>query len=144
MTTKQSIYKALKTFKRHAATATECYMYSHESDMLMISFDDKVTEFEVKVSKSDFYADFTKEGKHKKLTLGTLEDDTPNQFYYVCPDGMIDPDSVPEYAGLLYLKVYGTQKSIKEVKKAHELHNKPVPNHFWKELYLKQQARKKL
>ena len=48
----------------------------------------------------------------------------PNFFYYAVPEGMIQPDEVPEYAGLIYIKkeyMYESQ-SFYIVKKAPQLH----------------------
>ena len=48
----------------------------------------------------------------------------PNFFYYAVPEGMIQPDEVPEYAGLIYIKkeyMYESQ-SFSIVKKAPQLH----------------------
>ena len=50
-------------------------------------------------------------GRKKKL---------PNYFFYAVPEGMIDEDEVPPYAGLVYVNQYG---SITTVKKAPQLHD---------------------
>lgn len=44
----------------------------------------------------------------------------PNFFYYAVPEGMIQPDEVPEYAGLVY--VPEGSNSLRIVKKAPQLH----------------------
>lgn len=44
----------------------------------------------------------------------------PNFFYYAVPEGMIRPDEVPEYAGLVY--VPETLGSLRIVRKAPQLH----------------------
>lgn len=44
----------------------------------------------------------------------------PNFFYYAVPEGMIRPDEVPEYAGLVY--VPETSGSLRIVRKAPQLH----------------------
>lgn len=48
----------------------------------------------------------------------------PNFFYYAVPDGMIKPDEVPEYAGLIYIKqeCQFSYQSFAIVKKAPQLH----------------------
>ena len=46
----------------------------------------------------------------------------PNFFYYAVPDGMIKPDEVPEYAGLIYIKQEYQYNCFSIVKKAPQLH----------------------
>jgi hypothetical protein len=77
-----------------------------ECDVFRITEADFVVEYEIKVSKTDFYADFKKEGrndctKHNNLKKG-IGDYCPNRFFFVVPEGLITIDEVPEYAGLLY------------------------------------------
>lgn len=44
----------------------------------------------------------------------------PNQLYFACPDGLIKPEEVPEYAGLLYLQ----NGYIEMIKKAPYIHKR--------------------
>ncbi len=138
--TTRTIHKRLKTLRTHVGYAENVFLYSHESDVIMVDYQDRVTEYEVKVSRSDYNADFKKTEKHMKFK--TLHDvsDIPNEFYYVCPDGMITEDQIPEYAGLIYAR--GTY--LVQIKRASPLHNEKMPSEFWKELYLKMMAKKKL
>jgi len=77
------------------------YVFGWESDILFLSKSGYWTEIEIKVSRSDFKADLkNKVGKHWLLS----DPDNklkPNQFFYAAPRGLIHPDEVPEYAGLL-------------------------------------------
>lgn len=43
----------------------------------------------------------------------------PNQIYYACPEGLIKPEEVPDYAGLLYMSHY-----ITVIKKAPYIHKR--------------------
>lgn len=43
----------------------------------------------------------------------------PNQLYYACPEGLIKPEEVPEYAGLIYISHYA-----KVIKKAPYIHKR--------------------
>lgn len=54
-----------------------------------------------------------------------------NRFSFVVPDGLVGPDEVPEYAGLIYVSRSG---HTKEVKKAPLLHKKKhdLKQHFMK------------
>lgn len=88
-------------------------VYKWESDSLLVTKSGYAYEFEIKISVSDFKNDFkhkkTKhlflEGKGMKDALGTEYDDRwrPNYFYYAVPEGLISPDEVPDYAGLVYI-----------------------------------------
>lgn len=110
------------------------FVFEWESDKLIITRSGYAYEFEVKISKSDFKADFKKEDKHTILegkkeflpsydkVLGIwkgLQADNyrtsrfkkPNYFYYAVPEGLIDVNDVPEYAGLIYVLPDGEKKS---------------------------------
>lgn len=78
------------------------YIYYWESDLILVSKAGYAYEFEIKISKSDFNADFKKTKRHKDMN--NPQKDGPNYFYYVCPEGVIDPNDVPKYAGLIYVK----------------------------------------
>ncbi len=102
------------------------YVFSWESDKLIETRSGLIYEFEIKISKSDFKNDFKKKNKHVILegkethipTFDGLEPKykeryeknylvshfkKPNYFYYAVPEGMIDKEDVPEYAGLIYV-----------------------------------------
>jgi hypothetical protein len=94
-----------------------------ECDVFRVNEKSFVYEYEVKISRSDFFADFKKETKHKKLKLG-VEDFCPNRFFYVVPEGLVKKDEVPEYAGLIYYN-----DSFQIVKHAKLLHKKQFDNY---------------
>lgn len=79
------------------------YVYSWESDFLVITKSWYAYEIEVKISVSDFKNDFKKSKKHKYISSGNAKF-VPNYFYYAVPEGMISVDDVPPYAGLIYIK----------------------------------------
>ena len=131
------------------------YVFFWESDKLLETKTGYIYEFEIKISRSDFKADFKKkekhliiEGKEKympsfqnyygrfKSQCPTIEDwekmceerypyhltkyyKRPNYFYYAVPEGMINKDDVPEYAGLIHI---GEEYGFKIIKKAPCLH----------------------
>lgn len=76
------------------------YHYDWESDLLYVSKDGYLTEYEIKLSHSDFVADMKKKKKHTRLN-GTV--DCPKYFYYVCPENIIALSEIPQYAGLIYV-----------------------------------------
>ena len=100
-------------------------------------------EYEIKVSRSDFLADFKKTRKHSILQglnktnphkwsypVGKVDTEDVlqerdgsvgrcNYFYYVCKEGLIKEAEVPDYAGLIW--IVGDDIEIK--KKAPKLHS---------------------
>jgi hypothetical protein len=145
----QIIKQLNKHFANHDYRLQNVFIYSWESDFFCMSSSGYTIEVEVKISKSDFKADFKKRLKHKYLAsatkglvavnMGSMQNlsmvefkipNTPNKFYYCCPEGLISKDDIPEYAGLLYLKDEKVNEnyysSIVEIKPAKFLHkNKP-------------------
>lgn len=73
----------------------------HEADLVYLTKSGYSTEFEIKISRSDFFND-------KNKTCGNLtkaeflqEGKSTNYFYYVVPKGLVRLEEVPEYAGLI-------------------------------------------
>ena len=77
-----------------------------------------VVDVENKVSRGDFMRDIRKR-KHRMIKRGTYP---ANFFYYACPEGLINPEEVPEYAGLLWAYDNGT---VRRKKPAKRLQRKP-------------------
>jgi hypothetical protein len=114
---------------------------SGEADFVTVNQNSFVSEIEVKVSRSDFKADFrNKKRKHiylneaqKHVTKANGWLCMPNYFYFAVPEGMVSPNEVPEKYGLIYVKenhlpVSGTSFELRVVKKAKQLHkNKITP-----------------
>ena len=109
-----------------------------ESDYLALTKSGYLYEGEVKISRSDFKADMKKKRKHQVLegTYQPKEIDVwekgkrkgkelekvlkPHYFFYAVPEGLIDVEEVPEYAGLVYLTdVYPYWKWAKTAPKLH-------------------------
>ena len=79
-------------------------------------------EFEVKISRSDFMADFKKKDKHKAMI--EPKGLCPHRFFYVCPKELIGKEEVPQYAGLIYYSdEYGLSK-LRVVKRAPRIHSR--------------------
>ena len=91
-----------------------------EIDLLRVTRSNLIVEYEIKVSKKDFFADFKKKSKHEKLLKGV---DCPNRFFYVVPEGLIDLEKIPSYAGLIEIT---PKEKIIIVKKAPLLHRSKV------------------
>ena len=125
------------------------YVFNWESDKLIETRSGLIYEFEIKISKSDFKNDFKKKNKHVVLegkedhipTFDGLEPKykeryeknylvrnfkKPNYFYYAVPEGMIDKEDVPDYAGLIYVMPDDGEfkfNYLKLVKMAPKLHD---------------------
>lgn len=89
-----------------------------EHDVLSLYKSGYIAEFEVKVSRSDFLADF----KKKKFKHYGSSDRTPNYISYVCPEGLISTDEIPHFAGLIYYS--DKPKGLTVIKKARIMHKK--------------------
>ena len=78
-----------------------------ESDLVTVTRADYLHEFEIKLSRSDFRADFRNKHHKHRLYSGELEAQAyqqrwiPNHFWFVAPKGMLQADEIPEYAGLI-------------------------------------------
>jgi hypothetical protein len=78
---------------------------SFEMDLFRITDSDFVVEYEIKISRSDFFADFKKKHwngntKHDGMTAGTLNN-CPNKFFFVTPKGLLKKEEIPVHAGLI-------------------------------------------
>lgn len=147
----KSIDKSLSMWlyqKSHSPITTHVKQISGlgECDVISISKSDYIYEYEVKISKSDFKADFKKE-KHKLMLEGkgvkerlikennqTIKDTwylTPNYFYFVVPSNLITIDDIPEYAGLIYID---ENLQFNTIKKAPIIHKTKATNNFIRQL----------
>ena len=105
-----------------------------ECDVISISKSDYIYEYEVKISRSDFKADF-KKPKHNLITEKKFIKETkketfylvPNYFYFVVPENLVSVEEVPEYAGLMYINERGGYDIIK---KAPIIHKTKASNEF--------------
>jgi hypothetical protein len=110
-----------------------------EADVFGINNGGYMYEFEIKRSRKDFFADFkNKDHKHKNLAKanaiyvynewknGKRTGNNinriliPNRFFFVCESGLINPDEVPNYAGLIYVEE--KPRCYSEIKSAKLIH----------------------
>lgn len=101
------------------------YVFDWESDVLILTKAVLWYEFEIKISRSDFFSDRKKVGKHEKLSTAEYTR-KPNYFYYAVPDGLIKPEECPPHAGLIYVRdnVYDFT-IVKVAPKLHSVKNDP-------------------
>jgi hypothetical protein len=133
------IKKLFKHFANHEYKLQNTFIFNWESDFFCVSNSGYTVEVEVKISKSDFKADFKKSEKHfilqnadkETLTIThsvyadrTIKPFAPNKFYYCCPEGIIDVKDLPDYAGLLVLSEKDGCKELVKVRSAKFLHKR--------------------
>lgn len=75
-----------------------------ETDLLVIQKSGLIFDIEIKISRSDYLADFNKLEKHSILSGKSVVEYFPNKFYYAVPEGLIKSEEIPTYAGLIYIK----------------------------------------
>lgn len=124
MTTKH-LEKAIINFNQTSAVMslrTSAIEPFHECDALVITNSNYAIEYELKISRSDFFADFKKR-KHKSMSNG--RGGKISRFYYVVPTNMITVAEVPSYAGLIYVD---DNLDCIVVKPAHKLTSHKLTN----------------
>ncbi len=112
------------------------YIFRWESDFFAVAKQTNYCiEIEIKMSRSDFKADFEKTALHnneKKHSI--LADKTklfkPNKFAFACPEGLISPNELPLNYGLFHIsKEFNRLECIKTPKFLHK-NNLFKDNHF--------------
>lgn len=140
ITSKDVCQSVEKHFSSARFTVPNCYFFGGgygETDVLIVQASGLIYDVEIKVSRSDFFADFKKVAKHEILEFGYQKTGVfrasnevvidnkwrPNKFMFAVPEGLIKPSEVPHYAGLLYLTQFG---GLKEIKKTPFLHKEKI------------------
>jgi hypothetical protein len=114
------ISKTVLSYYRVADIAIPNYYFNwFECDVLRITKSGYSYEYEIKISRSDFFNDVKKEsfGRHKHT--GIKDGSRTNFFFFVVPEGLIKSDECPDYAGLIYFK-NGRLEIIKMAKRLHK------------------------
>jgi hypothetical protein len=132
------------------------YIFPWESDHFVQTPSFYTYEYEIKISRSDFFADFKKVYKHKIIKNGyeqiyshnKLQNKRnhgygmqkeiklrPNYFFYAVPEGLVKADEIPSYAGLIYVKD-GRCTIIKNAPKLHK-HKVRIERKIAQRLYYK-------
>jgi len=129
--TEKEIIKSLVRFidnRIYPFKLANVFIFNWECDFFTITGAGETREFEIKISRSDYFKDALKD-KHK-LANGA------NYFYYVCPQGLIKREEVDKKYGLIYVWDTGF---LEIIKKPRRLHDKPFDR--WKQLAIKTNAR---
>ncbi len=101
-----------------------------EADMISVTKANYLNEYEIKISRQDFYNDFRKKKHYYLKNLikysTNIGSNYPNYFWYIAPLKAI-PLCLPDYAGLMqthYINRYEHKIILSEIKKPKLLHNK--------------------
>ncbi|MCI0488974.1 MAG: hypothetical protein L0229_20470 [Blastocatellia bacterium] len=116
--------------KRHEIIVPNSCMYGWEADMISVTPAGLVSEYEIKVSRSDFFAD-AKKFRARRLANPLPIHTRPNYFYYAVPAGLVVADEIPDYAGLIYVhrKVVGYDLyrfGAEEIRRPSRLHGEKI------------------
>jgi hypothetical protein len=120
--------------KNHEIIVPNSCVLGWEADVVSVNRTGFISEFEIKVSRADFKAEAKK--AHRRLLTDPVQHSTffgsiihprPNYFFFAVPEGLIEPEEVPDYAGLIYVHkrveahrlYYGTASQVKAAKRLH-------------------------
>lgn len=104
---------AVLNYEKHAELKSLRTSLPWECDVLTVTKDRCATEWELKISRSDFKADF-KKPKHRQFRQG--DGGYIKRFWYVVPQGLVDIHEIPSYAGLMYYYRKGNDRYLRPVK----------------------------
>mgnify|MGYP003451401513 CR=1 FL=1 len=123
------------------------YFGFYEMDVFRLTPSGFVTEYEIKTSRADLKNDFKKSRfvqinpkdpndkleifKHEEIEKGSHK---ANKFIFVVPDGLVKPEEIPKYCGLIYFKKTKTYKEFKVVQIAKFLHKNKFEESGFKDL----------
>jgi hypothetical protein len=97
----------------------------YESDLVSVSRNKMITEYEIKISISDFNREFKDKAlKHRYLSGGTtFKHYTPNYYYFVFPEKLFEkmPSEIPFYSGVILVNEAGFIRCVKPAKRIHTL-----------------------
>lgn len=96
------------------------FVLKGQQDLLAVTSTGLVVEYEIKVTRSDFFRDKVKGKDQYFKMVDIVPDRIPNKFYYVVPIGLVEVDEVPDWAGLIYI----TENLVPYSKKAAPLIHK--------------------
>ena len=100
------------------------YVFGWESDLLFLSSSGIWTEIEIKVSRADFLADLRNKTEKHEILKDTQNRMKPNRFFYAVPEGLVQPEEVPEYAGLIWVTEWFSVQTVKKI--APQLHRTKI------------------
>jgi len=99
-------------FSKYPYQIPNAFIYKWECDYWVMDQKGITREFEIKISRADYFKDAEKE-KHTKACGA-------NYFYYVCPTGLIQPSEVDKRYGLIWINQHGAVEFKKRPVKLHD------------------------
>ena len=134
-TTELDVVLALRDSTFPDVAISHAFFYSWESDFIRVTRSGYIHEFEIKMTRSDFTADFRKthgwgnENKHELLAadrpMRLQYDNTyapasvPATFTFVTVEGIVGPDQIPDHAGWMeFSPTYDSYVAVQHRKKA--------------------------
>jgi hypothetical protein len=117
-----------------------------ECDVFEVTKAGYFREYEIKISRSDFKADASKATRRwspydgKNWTREEIKKHEqirqphgPVQFWYVAPEGLLRPEEIPEWAGLITVKAVSWRSTLveNESRPAPRLHRQKIDQKVW-------------
>lgn len=110
-----------------------------ECDLWEVTKNGYGVEYEVKVSRSDFKADFAKQSwvrvdgrrqpRVKHHDLRDRQPHAPSRYFFVCPAGLLTPEEMPAWTGLIEIhksdRGYVSERLAKAAPKLHSVKVEP-------------------
>ena len=112
--TEQSIIKQLAGWiddRKYPFQIPNAFFYGWECDYWALDIAGIAREFEIKISRTDYFNDAKKQKHNVKGA---------NYFYYVCPKDLIKIGEVDKKYGLIYIRDGGFVEVVKKPKKLHD------------------------
>lgn len=131
MTAKEINHRLVRYLTNGTDIVLPNYYYNgYEMDIFRVMNSGYIIEYEVKISRGDFFQDFKKGStyglpKHESVKNGNR----CNRFMFVTPKGLIQKHEIPIYCGLMEFHFGFTV-----IKNAPLLHNEKIQQHKYKEI----------
>lgn len=120
------------------------YHLYYEMDVLRLMPSGLIVEYEIKISRSDYFNDFKKSHRNYKSSEDKpdiiLKHDWmktgkgPNRFFFVTPKGLIKLSELPDYAGLIEFNESKDHQWFSLIRNSKVTHKNKFPDAKYKEL----------
>ncbi len=115
--------------RHHELVIPNIYLLYSESDLISVTKNGTIFEYEIKCTRADFRNE-RKKARYKNFKyLGNRY--KPSFFWYVAPPGVIPKDELPEWAGLMECH----EGHFSVVKPAPRIHNDTITEDKKKYIY---------
>ena len=126
-----TLYVRAQNRLKHYPVVPNVYLFREESDLISVTPAGYIHEYEIKLSRADFTADFRNKRRHKFYVDPEKQEKTrafnrgiriwkrPNYFWFAVPENLVSESEVPDYAGLIYIRQsqwndYGSCRVVKK------------------------------